>query len=130
MIKDFVDNYGLTVSSKYQDELDGLVANGKTAGVQSDQKAALESLVAGLQFELVENDSGWKTYEAVLENTTDYDITSMSIDVGLLDKDGVILETQYTSVDNVAKGQKAKLEFSTDQDFDRYELVLDYFEAK
>ena len=130
MIKDFVDNYGLTVSSKYQDDLDGIVANGKTAGVQSDQKAALESLVAGLQFELVENDYGWKKYEAVLENTTDYDITTMSIDVSLLDKDGVILETQYTSADNVAKGQKARLEFSTEQDFDRYELVLDYFEAK
>lgn len=130
MIKDFVDNYGLTVSSKYQDELDGIVANGKTAGVQSDQKAAIEKLISGLDFELVEDDYGWKKYEAVLENTTGYDIEKLDLDVSLLDKDGVIIETQYAYAENVSKGQKARLKFETDQDFEKYEIILSYFEAK
>lgn len=130
MIKDFVDNYELKVGSKYQDTLDELVANGKSAGVQADQKEAIEKLVSGLTFEMIENDYGWKKYQAVLENTTDYDIEELGLDVSLLDKDGVIVATEYASADNVSKGQKAKLEFETDQEFDKYELVVNYFSAK
>lgn len=130
MIKDFVDNYGLTVGSKYQDTLDELVANGKTAGVKAEQKESVEQLVSKLDFELKEDDYGYKRYEAILENTTEYDLSNLSLEISLLDKDGVIVETAYASADNVSKGQKARVEFSTDKDFDKYEIVLDYFEAK
>lgn len=130
IIKDFVDNYGLTVSDKYKENLDELVANGKTAGAQAEQKEAIEKLVKGLNFELKENEYGWKKYEAVLENTTDYDIKSLSLDIGLLDSDGVIVETAYGDVQNVSKGQKAKVEFETDAEFEKIEPVVNYFEAE
>ncbi len=130
IIKDFVDNYGLKVSDKYQSSLDELVANGKTAGAQAAQKEQIEKLVNSLEFELKENDYGWKTYEATLENTTDYDITTLSLDISLLDAEGVIVETTYADVDNVSKGQKARVEFSTESDFDKIEPIVNYFEAK
>ena len=130
LIKDFADNYELTVSDKYQKTLDELLANGKAASAKTAQKEAMDKLVSNLEFELKEDSYGWKTYEAVLDNTSEYDITSLSLDVSLLDKDGVIVETAYASADNVAKGQKAKLEFSTDKEFERMETIVNYFEAK
>jgi len=130
LIKDFVDNYGLTVSEKYQPNLEELVANGKTAGAQAAQKEAIEGLVKKLEFEQVENDYGWSKYEAVLDNTTDYDIVHLQLDISLLDAEGVIVKTEYASVDNVAKGQKAKVEFSTDAEFDRIEPIINWLEAK
>ena len=131
IIKDFVDNYGLTVSDKFKDRLDELVANGKTVGAANAQKEAVQKIVDALEFEVTEDDGyGWKTYTAIFENTTDYDIIDLDLDVSLLDEDGVIVENQYTYADNVSKGQKAKMEFSTDKSFDRYELIINYLEAK
>ncbi len=130
ILKDFVDNYGLTVSDKYKTSLDELVANGKTAGADKTHKEALEKIVNNLEFKLVEDDYGWKTYEAIFENSTDFDIVSISIDISLLDADGVIVETNYASVDNVSQGQKAKLEFSTDAEFEKIDPIMDWYEVK
>jgi len=130
IIKDFVDNYGLTVSDKNKKYLDELVADGKTAGAQAEQKEAIEGLVKKLEFEQIENDYGWKKYEAILENTTDYDIVHLQLDISLLDSEGVIVSTENASADNVAKGQKARVEFSTDAEFERIEPIIDYLEAK
>lgn len=131
ILKDFVDNYGLKVSSTYQTNLDEIAANGKTAGDNADRKEAIEKIVKDLKFEVVEDDGyGWKTYEAVLENTTDYTIKHLSVNVNLLDSDGVIADTAYTDVDNVSSGQKAKLTFSTDKEFEKYETIVNYFEAE
>lgn len=130
MIKEFVDTYGLKVSDKYQKTLDELVANGKTAGVAATQKEEIEKLVSKLDFEVTKEDYGWKTYQAVLENTTEYNIKNLSLEISLLDADGVIVSTQYCNADNVSKGQKARLEFETDETFDKYEVVLDWFEAE
>jgi len=91
----------------------------------------MQKLVDSIEFELKEDDGyGWRTYEAIIENNTDYDIENLSLDLSLLDKDGVIVKTEYASVDNVSKGQKARLEFTTDEEFDRVEPIINYFEAK
>ena len=130
LIKDFADNYDLKVSDKNKKYLDELVADGKAAGAQAKQKEAVEGLVKNLEFELVENDYGWKTYEAILDNTTDYDIISLDLDISLLDSEGVIVKTEYSNVENVSKGQKAKVEFNTEAEFDRIEPIINYLEAK
>lgn len=130
MIKDFVDNYGLTVSDKYQKDLDELVANGKTAVAQAQQKEAIEGLIKKLEFEQVENDYGYKKYEAVLDNTTDYDIVTLELDISLLDSAGVIVATEHSYIENVSKGQKAKVEFQTDAEFERIEPIISWLEAK
>lgn len=129
LIKDFVDNYGLTVSDKYQATLDEFLAEGKAVENQSKQEDEINQLIEGLEFDVAKNDYGWKTYRATLENTTDYDIKEISIDVNLLDSEGTIVSTEYAYVENVAKGQKANVEFETDTSFDKIELKVDYFEV-
>lgn len=129
LIKDFVDNYGLTVSSKYQATLDEFLANGQAVESQNAQKEAINNLVSGLDFEVTKEEYGWKTYSATLENTTDYDITDLSLEINLLDGEGVIVETAYADANNVKKGQKAKLEFETDAKFEKLEPTVSWFEV-
>ena len=130
MLKDFADNYGLTVRDKYKDTFDELMANGKAATAKTAQKEAVQKLVDNLEFELIENSYGWKKYEAILDNTSDYDITHLSLDISLLDADGVIVDTGYADVENISKGQKARVEFSTDAEFETMEPIINYFEAE
>ena len=131
ILKDFVDNYELKVSDKYQSTFDELIANGKTAGAKTAQKEAIQKIVDNLEFELKEDDGyGWKKYEAIFENTTEYEIVELGLDLSLLDEDDVIVATEYAHVDNVSKGQKAKVEFSTDKSFERIEPIINYLEAK
>ena len=131
LIKDFVENYGLTVSDKYQAKLDEFVAQGSAVEKKASQDDAMQKLVKKTKFKQTKDDGyGWKTYESILENTTDYDIVSFSLDVNLLDKDGVNVSTQYASVENVKKGQKAILKFETNEVFDKIDLTLSYYELK
>lgn len=128
LIKDFVENYGLTVSKEYQSTLDEFLAKGKSVEKSKNEKTAIQKLVTSLEFKQTKNEYDWKMYEATLENTTEYDIKSLQIDVSLLDKEGTILETRYVFAENVSKGQKAKLKFDTNTDFEKLELILDYYE--
>ena len=93
LIKDFVENYGLTVSDKYKSTLDSFIATGKIVETNAAQQEAVQKLVDSLEFKVTENDYGWKTYQAILENTSEYDIVLISIDVSLLDESGTIIET-------------------------------------
>lgn len=130
LIKDFVENYGLTVSEKHQAILDEFIADGISVETKSAEEKAMKKLVKSLDFELAEDDGyGWKTYIATLDNTSDYDIKDISVDVNLLDKEGTIIATEYASARNVAKGKKAKLEFNTDEDFKKIEKTLSYYEV-
>ena len=45
----------------------------------------------------------------------------------MLDADGVIVDTEYVYVNNFSPNQKAKLEFSTDVEFEKYEITADYY---
>lgn len=131
LIKDFVDNYGLTVSDKYQSNLDEFISNGKSVETKSAQEEAINKLVDSLNFKMSEDDGyGWKTYTATLENTSDYDISDLGLEINLLDKEGTIIGSEYANANNVKKGQKAKLEFSTDEDFDKLETTISYYEVK
>lgn len=131
LIKDFVDNYGLTVSQNYQANLDEFLANGEAVNTRSDQEKAVKKLVKKLDFEVSKDDGyGWKTYEATLDNTSDYDIVDLSLEVNLLDDEGVILDTMYTDANNVKKGQKAKMSFETDKSFDKVEKNITWFEVE
>lgn len=131
LIKDFVDNYGLTVSSKYQATMDEFLANGQSVATENAQKDAIDKLVKGLDFEVTEDDGyGWKTYSATFENTTDYDVADLSLEINLLDSEGVIVGTEYADVSNVKKGQKAKLKFETDTKFEKVEPAVSWFEVE
>lgn len=130
LLKDFVENYGLTVSSKNQANLDELVANGKDVAEENTQRESIDAIVQNLKFKerTDDDDSDFRYYEAVFENTTDYDLKWVSIELNLLDKEGVIISTESVYVENAKKGQKTKLEFMTDKKFKKIDPTLDSFE--
>lgn len=94
-----------------------------------DKESAVKSLVDSIQFQMVNDDGyGYKTYQAIVENTTDIDFETFSVNINLLNGEGVIVESFYDSVTNFGKGVKAQLEFSTDKEFASTQVVADWWE--
>lgn len=84
-------------------------------------------MTESIVFNKVKTSGNYSYYEAVIENITDKTFEYFSIDINLLDVDGVIIESNYCSVNNFEPGKKAKIEFSTDAKFEKYELTSDYY---
>ena len=91
-------------------------------------KKVLDTALA--RFELIEDNYGYRRYVAVLENTSEYDIEFLSLNMNLLDADGVIVDTAYDSVEHVSKGQKVRIEFSTMEDIDAVDPIIEWFEVE
>lgn len=129
IIKELVEDYGLTVDDKYQDILNEFLVNSKLVEETEDKESAVKSLVDSIQFQMVNDDGyGYKTYQAIVENTTDIDFETFSVNINLLNGEGVIVESFYDSVTNFGKGVKAQLEFSTDKEFASTQVVADWWE--
>lgn len=125
LLKKFVEEYGLTVDSKYQSALDDILANGNSTELKDAQKDAIDSLIANAQWEKTES-YGSYTYTAVVENTTDYDFKDMTLLVNLYDADNVKNEA-YANASSWKKGDKVKLEAYSDVDAQRVEAEVQYF---
>lgn len=80
------------------------------------------SMVHNAKFNLTENLDGYKTYQAVIQNTTPHNFTYFDVDVKLIDSKGVTVETDTASTQDWNKDSKVQFEFNTDKDFDHYEL--------
>lgn len=124
LIVDFVTNYGLSVDEAHQKDLSGLMTNGQQIVKSEKEEKQIRKMVKKIQFEQVSNDF-FKEYEAIVENTTDIDFSSFSLDINLFDGDGIIIESSYASVSNFRSGSKAKFSFSTTEDFATY-VIEDY----
>lgn len=109
-LKKMVDDYGLTVDDSVKDYLDEIIANGNGASKKADVEASVNAIVNGATFEVADSGYGWYEYTTVLENTTDYDFSDLSIVVALYDSDGVKAEELYASTNGWAKGEKVKLD--------------------
>jgi hypothetical protein len=127
LLKKFVDQYGFSVPSKYQSSLDELVANGVSAKEKDSQEDALNALVASASWEK-KSSYGSYTYTAIVENTSSYDFTNVSLDVSLYDASGVKTET-YTGVNSWKKGEKVKFEAFGTVDAQRVEATVSSFEV-
>ncbi len=130
LITEFANEYGLSVSEAYEQDLRDMITNADTVKASEDKQAAIENLVKSIKFtEEKEEDSDesdtFKTFVAVVENNTGYDIEMLYIDINLLDADGVIVETTYASMSEVPNGSKAKMEFSTFEEFKSMKIKLD-----
>lgn len=130
LIDDFVTTYGLTVSESGQSNLDDLQNNATLVKKDESKEQAIQDMLSAAKFELVENIDGWKTYEAVIENTTGIDIADLTVNINLLDEDGVIVSTEYDEVSSFKQGQKAKITVMTDQSFETAEITTDYWEEE
>lgn len=132
LILTLIDDYGLTVDEKYQSILDELSTNAQVVQAKEDREAAVAAIADQADFQIVEDEgdygSDWHEYETVLENTSEETIVHYTLEVNLLDEDGVILETTYcSSINNWKPGTKAKLSFSTGEEFAKIEWTAQYY---
>lgn len=129
IIEEMVNNYGLEVNEEYQNTLDEFLTNSKLVKEKTVNDEAISKMVKSIKFKRVSDDgSDFKTYQATVENTTEIDFKTFGIVINLVDKDGVIVDTDYESVENFAKGAKARFEFMTDEAFETTEITLDWWE--
>ena len=130
IIQDMADNYGLTVSDKFQSNLDEFKTNSKLVQEKDAQEQAIDSMLSNITFEEVPDEyaGDWKTYQGVVENTTGSDFSTFAVNINLLNADGVIVETAYDQVSNFTNGAKAQFEFSTEKEFTSTEVTVQYYE--
>lgn len=129
LLKKFVDEYGFSVDEKYQNALDDLLANGTAAQKKSDEKDAIEALVAGAEWDKQDDGDGYFTYTAVVENTSDYDFKDVGLVLGLYDADGVRTEA-YASTNDWKRGDKVKFDAGCyEADAERVEATVDYYDV-
>jgi hypothetical protein len=126
LIKEFVDNYGLTVSEENADTLKELVTNGSLVTDKQKKQNAVDKICKNMKFERADE----YQYAAVVKNTTDFNFKTFQVRVNLLDKDDVIVESTYASVNNWEAGQKAKFDFWYDGDFEKISVKSDYWDAE
>ena len=102
VIKTMVEDYGMKVEEKHQGTLDDFLTNSKLVSEQKAKEEEIDKMLSNIQFKETERSDEWGTYQAVVENTTDIDFKTFNVNINLLDKDGVIVETAY---DNVTGGE-------------------------
>ena len=128
LIEQFKTDYDLKVSEKYQSTLDDLLTNAQLVTEEQTEKSAVEEFIKNIQFSVESDDYGLKTCSAVVENTTGYGFKSLSLTINLLDAEGVIVETTFSSVQNFASGSKAKFEFMTNKEFSSTDVKAEFYE--
>lgn len=125
LLKKFVDEYGFSVDSKYQEALDQILANGSQVNTKNDQQNAINSLFANAQWE--KSGSEYYEYTTVVTNTTDYNFKSVSLTVSLYDADGVKTES-FASANSWNKGEKMKFTASSNVDAQKVVASVEYFD--
>ncbi|MEG1632336.1 MAG: FxLYD domain-containing protein [Hydrogenoanaerobacterium sp.] len=126
LLSTFASDYGLSVDGSHTETLNSLLSAAKSVIKNEATEEAIESVINGVVFEEVENNYGWKTYRAVLDNTSGYDIEYISYSIDLVDANGVVLSQTYAGANNVMNGKKYNLEFSSDEAFASYTFTSEY----
>jgi len=122
----FVNTYGLKVSEKYQTNIDELLTNATLVTKEAEQKESIDNWVKSITFNQVEDSYGWRKYEAVVENTTGLNFQYINLSINLIDADGIVIETTYSSFQNISAGAKVKFEFTSDADFVSTDITSTY----
>lgn len=114
LLKTFVSDYGLTVSSSCQDSLDKLVSHGKKVERDNNEKAAVESLASSIDLEFTEKHSS-VSGQATVANNTGYDFDYINFNVELFDSSGVKVETASLYATHWLNGETVVLNCYTSQ---------------
>ncbi|MED9947978.1 MAG: FxLYD domain-containing protein [Peptacetobacter hiranonis] len=124
-ISTLVDKFGVKVDEEGYKEIKD---NAQIVKEENAMNKKLDEEMKKINFELVSNEYGWKTYEATVQNNTGVDIQDFYLDIALKDADGVVAGKTQAYLDGVWKaGDKAKLTFETDVKFEKMEWEYNYF---
>lgn len=82
----------------------------------------INQIMDNTKFEVVEDEYGWKTLQANVENITDNNFQYFTYDINLLDSNGTVIETTTAWTDNWDKGTTHVFEFTTDKEYATIEI--------
>ena len=127
IIKELVDDYGLTVGDQYKDSFDELIANGTNVTNKEASDQAINEMLNAASWEKEDLGYGNYKYTAVIENTTEFDLKNVSIVLNLFDADDIKTET-YANAQTWRKGEKVKFEaWGNGVDAARIEAIIQYY---
>ena len=129
LITALINDYNIEFPEKYSEIVSNMLYNSKTVTENNEMQEKIQKMVDSLNFELIENDYGFKTYRAIIENITEKTITDFALDVSLINNDDIIVETTGAYAQNLEPGQKAYIEFSSSADFSTYKVKLAYYDV-
>ena len=118
LLKDFVDNYKLTVDS-----------NGSSVKKKTETEDALNNLIASATFEKTDDGYGYYAYSAVIENISGIDFGTVNLILALYDADGVKAAEVYASTNAWPAGEKVKFETGSDADAAQVKASVDHYEV-
>lgn len=126
---DLYNEYGLTVDEKFKKELDNFVAQSLTSKKSIAIQEFVNELPSKVEYVKDEEKSDeWSTYyKAVIENTTEYEIDSIQIDIDFIDASGVVIYQTSDYLNNIKAGGKIQSSIYYDSsvgDFNSMELIF------
>lgn len=126
MISSFHSDFGLTVSEEYESTLNDFISISNIVTQQESQKDTIDNWVKSIVFEQVDDSHGYQKYQATVENTTGFNFEYINLSINLIDTDGVVVQTVYSSFQNISAGAKVKFEFSTNTQFSSTDVTAKY----
>lgn len=126
IIKTLVDDYGMTVSEKYQNTLDDLINNAKSVEKDTAIKEKVDKIADSLKFDKKSDGTGYYTYTTKFQNDTGVNFDYLTFNIDLLDSEGTVIEQQFLYFENVSDGKSYSGDFITDTSFDHYEVTAEY----
>lgn len=119
-----VDKYGMTINENNKQIYTDFKAKASIINKETEGKEFAEKLATEIEFSKGQ-EYGIIKYEAVVENTSDFDFQSISYIVDFLDSDGVVVDSDTLYVDNFNKGTKKKVEVSTTKKHEKVNVTLE-----
>lgn len=132
LVGELVKDYGLTVDPEYKQDLDDFQVNAQVVEESENTQEQIKKMISSIKFNKVDGENGsWPTYEVTLENTAGVTFEYFNLQISLLDKSGVIVESVTTNtIQNWKNGTKAKFSFSTDKEFEKMDITASYNQAQ
>lgn len=132
-INKLYEEYGLTVDKKNQAILEDFISEAEECQRSVDLRDFIINLPETIEYVKDEENSDEYElfYTAIIENTTNYEINSIDINVNFLDKDGIIVCQDFDYIQNLKPGAKIRSQVCCFEDIDKVEsveVVIDYFD--
>ena len=122
--------YGLTMESKYNEDLKGMVELGAFYNIQMPIEAALRAELTTLELDMTKEGSSKYVYVQPLNinNTSPNDISGLTVKINFINDKDVIVDTGYLlSYENVSAGKAVSTQkVSTDDNFSRISFTYSY----
>lgn len=121
----------LQLQEEYNVKLDedgfaDLKTNAQIVNTEKEYKTKIDEMIKNIKFAPTK-EHDWYEYSAVVENTSGVAMDYLELEIDLMDKDGVVVDTAQIYHSNVWKpNQKIKLEFQTDKEVSKMEWTADY----